>query len=200
MALRTNRRDEAAMIKRRAFIFGMAASTLLAGCSSGLKSETLATSDDRVAELARALMTLGPEVDPEEAARAARISFEYPQVLAEEYEIEDSALIHNIKVNTGLKPRGLCWHWAVDMAARLRAEEFRTLDINRAVAPDRGFHLEHNTAVITRRGGSTYDGILVDPWRYAGVLFWSRLPDDRRYQWEDYYDFYAARPDRPLPA
>ena len=28
-----------------------------------------------------------------------------------------------------------------------------------------------------------YDGIVLDPWRYGGVLFWSPLVEDTRYEW-----------------
>ena len=72
-------------------------------------------------------MALGPEVDPDEAARAAEIAFSYTRELAIQYQITDPPLIHNTKVNMGLKPRGLCWHWAEDMERRLKAEGFQTL-------------------------------------------------------------------------
>jgi len=65
-----------------------------------------------VTRLAVAIAALGPEADPEEAQRAARVAYAYSHQLAREYQITDPPIIHNTKVNMGLKPRGLCWHWA----------------------------------------------------------------------------------------
>ena len=61
---------------------------------------------------------------PPKQPRAAQISYTYTHQLAQEYEITDLPLIHNTKVNAGLKPRGLCWHWAEDIQNRLNAEGF----------------------------------------------------------------------------
>ena len=138
---------------------------------------------DNVAELTRAIQSLGPDVDPEEAARAAEISYQWTRHLALEYEITDPPLIHNMKVNSGLRPRGLCWQWAEDMEARLDAEGFETLDMHRAIA--HAFHpifIEHSTAIISAMGDDMYQGIVLDPWREGGVLTWSPTLEDK-YPW-----------------
>ncbi len=95
--------------------------------SAGYQSEVMATSGveetTKIAELTAAIAGLGPDVDPEEAARVARIAVEYPLfTLAPAYGIVDPPLVHNIKVNMGLKPRGLCKDWADDLEARLKQE------------------------------------------------------------------------------
>jgi len=142
-----------------------------------------ARSDD-VARLAAQIQALGPEVDPEEARRAARIAYAYTAQLAQEYQITDPPLIHNAKVNKGLRPRGLCWHWAEDVERRLNQEKFRTLTLHRAIAnADNPFRIDHSTAIISRRGDSMYDGVVLDPWRYGGVLFWAPVREDSRYDW-----------------
>ncbi|WP_170368128.1 hypothetical protein [Ruegeria arenilitoris] len=151
----------------------------LGACSSAPP----ARSDD-VARLAAQIQALGPEVDPEEARRAARVTYAYTAKLAQEYQITDPPLIHNAKVNKGLRPRGLCWHWAEDIERRLKQENFRTLTLHRAIAnADNPFRIDHSTAIISRRGDSMYDGVVLDPWRYGGVLFWSPLREDTRYEW-----------------
>lgn len=137
-----------------------------------------------IAALAASLRALDPGVDPSEAARAARISYEYSHKLAIAYEITDTPLTHNAKVNRGEKPRGLCRHWAEDMEARLNQEGFQTLVVHRAIAnAQHRFLIEHSSAVISARGDTMYDGIVIDPWRMGGVLFWSRVPEDTRYPW-----------------
>lgn len=136
-----------------------------------------------VAELARAILALGAEVDPQEAMRAAQVTYDYTYQLSQEYQITDRPLVHNTKVNLGSKPRGLCWHWAEDIEARLKKERFRTLDIHRAVANAFNIRLEHSTSIISKKGDDFQQGIVLDPWRKGGVLFWSPVSEDRRYVW-----------------
>ena len=136
-----------------------------------------------VAQLAQAIRKLGPQVDPQEAQRAAQVTYAYTHQLAQEYQITDPPLIHNTKVNIGTKPRGLCWHWARDIELRLRRENFQTLDLHRAVANHNNLLLEHSTAIISSKGDSLHDGIILDPWRQGGVLFWTPTRKDDRYTW-----------------
>lgn len=140
--------------------------------------------DSEIAALTSAIRGLGPEVDPAEAARLARIAIEYPRELAVDWQVTDPPLVHNIKVNLHMRPRGLCWHWAKAMEERLKEEDFRTLDIHRAIAtPDMPFGGDHSTAIVTRRGYPMQDGIVLDPWRGGGVLHWMPTLEDPDYIW-----------------
>lgn len=136
-----------------------------------------------IADLTAGILALGQGIDPEEAARAARVSYEYAAQLTREYQITDPALIHNIKVNKGTRPRGLCWHWAEDMEIRLRAENFQTLDLHRAIANYDNWLLEHSSTIISAKGASMYDGMVLDPWREGGELTWKPVRADKRYNW-----------------
>lgn len=140
-------------------------------------------SRDQVADLAAGIRALGPEVDPEEATRAARIAYAWSAHLAREYGITDPPLVHNTKVNMGLRPRGLCWHWAEDMEKRLRAENFQTLEVQRAIATPELFGIDHSTALVSLPGGTIYQGMILDPWRNGGRLFWAPTVADARYNW-----------------
>jgi len=138
-----------------------------------------------IAALARAIEGLSPAVDREEAARAARIAYRYTHELALAYQITNPPLIHNAKVNSGRKPRGLCWHWAEDLEKRLKAEGFATLDMHRAIANgDTRLLIDHSTAIISAAGAPMEAGLVLDPWRKGGVLFWSPVLSDPRYTWE----------------
>lgn len=137
-----------------------------------------------VARLEAAILALGPDVDAGEAARAARISYAHTHDLARQYGITDPPLVHNTKVNMGLRPRGLCWHWAEDMERRLAAEKFRTLDLHRAIASaDNPFRIDHSTALISRAGAPIEQAIVLDPWRKGGVLTWVPFAEDGDYDW-----------------
>lgn len=163
---------------------------LLAGC--GAPPAAVNRSD--VAALENAILALGPEVNAEEAARAAAIAYSYTAQLAAEYQITDPPLIHNTKVNMGLRPRGLCWHWATDMEARLVAENFETLDLHRAIA--NAFNpilIDHSTALISATGDSFDQGIVLDPWRHGGRLFWAPMLEDTRYTWIERSEVFARK-------
>ncbi len=153
----------------------------LAGCGSYGPVDATA---DEVARLEAGLLALGSDIDPEEAARAARIAYSYTAVLARQYEITDPPLIHNTKVNMGLRPRGLCWHWAQDMELRLRAENFQSFDVLRAIAnSESDWLIDHSTALLAPVGGGLSDAMVLDPWRFGGTLFWDTVPQDTRYDW-----------------
>ena len=156
---------------------------LVAGGCAGGPPAAAGDTDAKIAALERDILALGPEVDPEEAARAARVAVEYPLLLAKQYGVTDSPLIHNTKVNLKMRPRGLCWHWAEDMENRLAEEAFETLDLHRAIAtPLQPFGGDHSTVIVSRRGDTMYDGLVLDPWRGGGVLHWARTPEDK-YAW-----------------
>jgi len=167
---------------------------VLAACSQPPQSARDGDNGPEIAALTQSILDLGPGIDVEEAARAARIAYEYTDILKVQYQITDPPLIHNTKVNAGLRPRGLCWHWAMDIEARLNQENFKTLTMHRAIA--NAFHpilIEHSTAVIARAGDAWNEGIVLDPWRYGGILFWDEVVEDTRYPWEPRNEVNARR-------
>lgn len=177
------------MIRRVIALFAL---LLLAAC--GFTGGPKPAEPQDVAKLAAEISGLGSYVDPEEAARAARIAYSYTYTLAQEYQITDPPLIHNTKVNMGLKPRGLCWHWAEDMERRLEAENFVTLDLHRAIAnADNPYRIDHSTAIISAAGARWNDGIVLDPWRRGGRLFWSRVELDDKYNWVERSNVFARK-------
>lgn len=186
------------MVRRLASLLVVLAALAVAGCAP---RPTVEPAD--IGALAQAIRGLGPNVDPDEADRAARIAYLYSQQLAQEYGVTDPPLIHNAKVHSGQRERGLCNHWAEDLSRRLRAENFTTLTILRAISPPAPFRIIHHTAVITPRGGTIYDGIILDPWRYGGALFWSPTRDDDHYNWRPRHEVVAelleARGLPPMP-
>ncbi len=138
----------------------------------------------RMDELAQAILTMSPEISSAEATRAATIAYDYPLDLAERYKVTDPPLIHNTKVNMGLRPRGLCWHWADDLQARLALEDFETLEFHRAIANFQNpLRIEHSTLIVSARGADMFQGIVLDPWREGGHLVWVPTQEDPTYVW-----------------
>lgn len=165
-----------AMIRALLFAFAL----VFAACSA---PDAPRATESETQSLTKAFMAMDPAVDPEEAARAARIAYDYPLHLRQQYRVTDPPLIHNAKVNAGTRPRGLCWHWADDMQARFQAEGFQTLDLHRAIANSDNMLIDHSTVIVSAKGEDWDEGIVTDPWRYGGRLFWSPTLEDTRYRW-----------------
>ncbi len=137
-----------------------------------------------VGELSEAIRALGPAVDPEEADAIARTAVFYPLQLAEQYELTTPPLMHNTLVNLGFKPRGLCIDWTRDLLVELYRLRARTVEFGWGVANDQAvFAIEHSTAVVYARGATLREGIVLDPWRNSGRLFWAQVDQDPRYEW-----------------
>ncbi|MEM1266879.1 MAG: hypothetical protein AAGI50_12780 [Pseudomonadota bacterium] len=170
---------------------------VLAAC--GVAPPPPATETD-ISALAKNIAALDPRVDPVEAQRAAEITYATTAALTVSYGITDPPLIHNTKVNMGLRPRGLCWHWAEDLETRLKAEGFETLAIHRAIAnADNPFRIDHSTAIIAARGTAWDDGVVIDPWRFGGRLYWGEVARDPDYVWHARAEVLARRAQRDAP-
>ena len=151
----------------------------------------------RIDELQQAILSLDEDIDRDEARRAATIAIEYPLELAREYQITDSPLMHNMLVNLGIKPRGLCIDWTRDMITRLREERFRSLELHWGIANyERMFLIEHSTAIISARGQTLRQGLVLDPWRNGGNLFWSKTDEDPGYRWHPQAEVLADKRER----
>lgn len=177
------------MKRRDMMLGGLGLACLLAGC--GVPES--ARQPDQTG-LTNALIGLDPNrVDPEEAARVARIAYHYPLQLRDAYGVSDGPLLHNTKVNQGLRPRGLCWHWADDLEARLHQENLKSMSLHRAIANHDNLRIEHSTVLISAKNAHWQNSIVLDPWRYGGFLYWSPVLEDSRYRWEERSQVFAKK-------
>lgn len=138
---------------------------------------------DKVKRLEQELNALSQAVDPPEARRVAETATRESAVLAEEYQLVRPAVAHNLLVVMGIKNRGLCYQWTEDLMQRLQALELKSFQLHWAVAY-RGSELrEHNCVVVTVTGQRFFEGIVLDPWRDSGNLYWARVSKDS-YPWK----------------
>ncbi len=138
---------------------------------------------NKILALKRAIMTLGPNIDPEEAYFVAREGVLYPMVLSNQYGLVSPPLLQNVLVNYGYRKNGLCWQWTRDMGKQLGKKPLKTLDFHHAVAFRRNYWKEHNTLVVSAKGKQVRDGIVLDPWRNSGNLYWNFVKRDTKYPW-----------------
>lgn len=182
------------MLRKAANLFPLLAFLVIAACAGVPKDGPPQASQNQINELAQAIQALGPNIAPKEAGRAARIAYNYPLQLAQQYQLTDSPLIHNIKVNRGTRPRGLCWHWAQDMETRLAAEQFQTLDLHRAIGNSEvALRIDHSTVIISAKGDAMNSGLVLDPWRHGGRLFWGNPVEDTKYDWISRAEVFALK-------
>lgn len=148
----------------------------------------------KIAALERAVLALGPEVDPDEAAAVAWIAVRAPLVWAERWDAVDPPLIHNIQVNTGRKPRGLCKDWADDLESRLKREGLQSLSLHRAIANADNLRIEHSTVIVSTRGAPMDRGLVLDPWRLGqGRLWFGPVASDPKYHWVPRAEVFAMK-------
>lgn len=162
------------------------------GVSLDKKGNTLVSaivSEDvqKIEELRKAIMALGPNIVPSEANFVAREAVLYPKVLANRYKLMSPPLFHNVLVNYGKRPRGLCWQWTHDMGKQIN-RPMKSLSFFHAVAFRRNYWKEHSTLAVAAKGKGVPDSIVLDPWRKSGVLFWSKVKDDKKYPWVQFTD------------
>jgi hypothetical protein len=175
--------------------FSLTALLLLSACSSiqyqgvhvNKQGRTVVNAIDeydnkKIKELTQAIMGLGPNIVESEAQFVAREAVLYPKVLANRYQLMSPPLYHNVLVNYGKRPRGLCYQWTHDMGQQIN-KPMKSLQFYHAVAFRRNYWREHSTLVVTAKGKGVPDGIILDPWRNSGDLFWSHVKDDKKYPW-----------------
>ncbi len=161
------------------------AAVLLAACAgpaAGLRADASRLAD-KTAALEQSLAALGPEVDRSEARRAARTAVTTSLQLADDYRVVPPARLHNLLIQAGVRDRGLCWQWTEDLMARLQALELKTLELHWGVAHKGSDLREHNSVVVTAPGRPFRQGLVLDPWRDSGDLYWVVVERDS-YPWE----------------
>jgi len=122
-------------------------------------------------------------IDKNEINKLSLEMLSYSSQLAVEYRLVSPPLFHNFLVNTGVKKRGLCWHFAYDMLSHAKKQNFTSFDYYIGGANINDYWEEHNALVVTCRGCKFEDGVVLDPWRNSGVLYFSNVKDDKNYIW-----------------
>ena len=139
---------------------------------------------EKISALRNDLADLNRQASVLEAERVAETAVTYAGDLAEEYNLVRPAILHNVFVRIGLKDRGLCYHWAEDLMQQLQLLDLKTYQLHWGVAY-RGSELrEHNSVVITARGEPFETGMVLDPWRNSGDLYWALIQTDS-YPWKE---------------
>jgi hypothetical protein len=139
---------------------------------------------ERARRMSADLQRLSPSVSRTEADRLATTAIEASAELSADFKPVILPWVNNMLVNMGLRKRGLCYQWRDDLFPHLFRLNLRTMDLHLTSAK-RATRREHNGIIVTAKGQPFEEGLVLDPWRHGGRLWWGRLEKDRhRYPWE----------------
>jgi hypothetical protein len=165
-------------------VVAVCAAAWLSGCAGPRAAAPMeaARIESKIASLQGRLKGLGPATDPEEARRVAQTAVADSYRLAEDYRLAGPARWHNLLIQMGLRERGLCFHWTEDLMKRLQALNLKTYRLHWGVAHKGSDLYEHNSVVITAWNQPFENGLVLDPWRNSGDLYWTAVREDD-YPW-----------------
>ena len=145
------------------------------------------------------IAALSPTIDPDEARRVAEIAYTTGRDLKKEWRVVWPPGLQNFLVHTGQRKGGLCFQFAERLLLRLVEQKWETVEFHWAESFERT-EGEHNVIVVTAKGQSFYEGIILDNWRYGGRLIWGLVPEDPHYNWhENKPHFQKVVSRRPVP-
>jgi len=159
------------------YLYILTISLLLSGCIDNPKAPL------QVKNLEQTILSISSSIKKSEAKKLSSEMIKYSSQLKDDYELVSPPLFHNFLVNTGIKKRGLCWHFAYDMLARAKSLNLDSFDYYVGGANISDYWQEHNTLVATCKDCSFNKGVVLDPWRNSGDLYFSKIKDDKSYAW-----------------
>jgi hypothetical protein len=158
---------------------------------------TSALRQQQARRLSDDLQQLAPIVSAVEADKMAVTAIEESAKLSEAYKPVSLPWFNNWLVNRGLRKRGLCYQWRNDLFPHLFRLKSKTLELHLATTK-RGTAFEHNGIVVTAHGQPFEQGLIFDPWRKGGRLWWGRFDQDKRHPWKPLHRDLTPMVLRPL--
>jgi len=148
-----------------------------------LKQVDKPKTQSKVEKLTLMISNSSSNININEAKIVSEKLISHSLLLSKNYKVNTSALIHNTLINLDFKKRGLCYHYARDLIKFINPKEYKSFEIKKIVA-NRGEYFEHTALLLTRNDISFQDSIVLDAWRNTGDLYFSKIVNDKRYEWE----------------
>jgi len=137
-------------------------------------------------EIFQMVMQLDGSIDPDEARDLANSTVYRSLSLAQEFNLTWPPVWHNVLVNYGYRPRGLCIHFCYDLLTMLREKNYKTMQFHWGIANEgKSYPLEHSSPVVTAIGQDFYAGVVLDAWRKSGDLVYTPVIGDK-YEWHPF--------------
>jgi len=150
------------------------------GCS--VKQEPLHKTETEA--LATLLWSLDKNIPLQEAQYLSKDIFAQTDRLAKTFKLTSPPLFHNFLVHIGLRKKGLCYHWSDALYLYFYRRGYTHFEFHLAGANIGNYFYEHNALVVTAKDGLVEEGIVIDPWRNSGKLYFSKVKEDKKYLWK----------------
>lgn len=172
------------------------AGLLLLALNRPAGKELFVASSPHDAALITRLRTLSPTVNPEEAEKVAYTAVTTGLELRRKWHVNgiSSAFLpglQNLLIKMGMRKGGYCFQYCIELLLRLDALKVQTLEFHWAES-EVGTPAENNGIVVTARGQPFAEGIVLDNWRYQGLLAWTQVTKDPEYRWREGSSYAAA--------
>ena len=142
----------------------------------------------KVMRLSMLLDGLDAPMHLEESMQLSKDIFTKTNQLIKAFKLTSPPLWHNFLVNVGLREKGLCFHWSDALYLHLKKGHYKDFSFHLVGAHIGSYFREHNALVVTSKTGKIQEGILIDPWRNSGELYFSKLKDYKVYAWRHRID------------
>jgi hypothetical protein len=154
-------------------------SFFLLGCGDTVPQ----VSQTKIEQLSNLLASLDRSIPQHEARALSKDILYKTQRLTQEFEMVSPPQLHNFLVTVGMREKGLCYHWSDALYLYLSAKNYDAFEFHLVGANIGNYFYEHNALVVVAKGGNIQEGVIIDPWRKAGELYFSKVDDDREYVW-----------------
>mgnify|MGYP001813729074 CR=1 FL=1 len=155
-------------------------SIFLVGCTFNAPS----ISQSKREALSHLLASLDSDIPQSEAEQLSKDIFYKTEQLTEEFKMASPPQFHNFLVTVGIREKGLCYHWSDALYLYLLAKKYDAFEFHLMGANVGEYFYEHNALVVVAKGGMIEEGVIIDPWRASGELYFSKLKDDSAYLWQ----------------
>ena len=119
-----------------------------------------------------------------EALALSQDIFSKTALLTKAFQVTSPPQYHNFLVNVGVKEKGLCHHWSDALYVYLNSKQYTQYEFHLLGANIGEYWKEHNVLVVVAKGQSWQDGVILDPWRDSGRLYFSTVKEDSKYVWK----------------
>ena len=141
-------------------------------------------SQNRVEELSRLLRSLNNSIPPTEAELLSHEIFKETAKLTKKFKPVSEPHFNNFLINVGIKDKGLCYQWSDALYIHFADKNYHDFEFHLLVANKGEYFYEHNVLVVVAKGEKVMDGVIIDPWREPGKLYFSKVSEDKKYEWK----------------
>ena len=150
---------------------------------SGCTVKVLAPPQEKIDQLSHLLQTYNKGIPLVQTRKLSQDISQKTEALSRAYQLTTPPLWHNTLVNTGFRKKGLCYHWSDSLYRHLKKQNYSGYTFHLMGANVQEYFFEHNALAVVPKGSKIEEGVIIDPWRNSGKLYFDRIKEDPDYVW-----------------